>query len=497
MQQSIAIHELPQTFQDAISVTRHFGLEYIWIDSLCIIQDDQIDWRYESRLMTSVYGGSSLVIAASHAKDGSKGCFVNRNPKSVVPCFVTLSGEQYRCVPASVYSRGVNDTALSQRAWAFQERFLAPRTLLFGASQIFWECQEKKACETFPGGLPSSVQFDRSVFVHDDGRMGHSIMDDAQSNPSAWSDIVLAYSAGRLTRESDKLPAISGVARWMHQFSGDEYLAGLWRDDLEWQLLWSVNSTSNTNRHSSGSVSESSLYRAPSWSWASRNGIIRQQFPLLTQRGTSNYDLLVKVLSASIVPDTEGDPFGQVTNGFIRLSCHGLLRLKSACGGSAAAAKDVELSIQYGNKGNERNNKASLLWDDDNNSWQTFDDAWLLPVWTINPAKPDSTRLPGIRWGGLLLRKQGKSCYRRVGRADMYADMESDAYLDEDYESLGFTPDQQSSKSRLESSFRKHSFDVAAFIMDPNVDYAGFKIDSLESIIDKYSGLCQTIITLV
>ena len=228
IQSSIPLKDLPRTFQGALFLCRYFGLEYFRIDSLCIIQDDQEDWRNESALMASVYGCSTLSIAAVHTKDGRAGCFVDRNPKRVVPCCVTLNGEEYRCVPNTVYSRGVNNIALSRRAWAFQERFLAPRTILFGASQIFWECQYSHACETFPEGLPFSVQYDYSVFIHHDRRSAHCNMESGQENPTAWSNIVLVYSAGLLTHESDKLIAISGVARWMEQLSKDDYLAGLW-----------------------------------------------------------------------------------------------------------------------------------------------------------------------------------------------------------------------------------------------------------------------------
>lgn len=66
---------LSKTFKDAIQITRRLGIAYLWIDSLCIIQNDDNDWEHEASLMSSVYGGSTINIAASTAVDGTEGCF--------------------------------------------------------------------------------------------------------------------------------------------------------------------------------------------------------------------------------------------------------------------------------------------------------------------------------------------------------------------------------------------------------------------------------------
>lgn len=73
--QNIAIKELPKTFQDAIEITRGLGVHYLWIDSLCIIQDSEADWERESSKMASIYKNAYLTVAASRSSDGSGGCF--------------------------------------------------------------------------------------------------------------------------------------------------------------------------------------------------------------------------------------------------------------------------------------------------------------------------------------------------------------------------------------------------------------------------------------
>lgn len=82
LHQSIPLQRLSRTFKEAIYIALELGLDYIWIDSLCIIQDDAEDWRRESTLMGQVYGNSFINIAASSAIDGSYGCFMQRRGPS-------------------------------------------------------------------------------------------------------------------------------------------------------------------------------------------------------------------------------------------------------------------------------------------------------------------------------------------------------------------------------------------------------------------------------
>ena len=162
MRQGIELSTLPKTFQDAIQITRTLGIRYIWIDTLCIIQDSPDDWFKESSLMCDIYANSYCNIAATAAKDGSVGCIYDRNPIIAHPLCIQatwtgLEPATYCLVDRNMWSREVDDAPLNQRAWVFQERFLSPRNLSFGVNRLFWECAELRACETFPGGLPAEV----------------------------------------------------------------------------------------------------------------------------------------------------------------------------------------------------------------------------------------------------------------------------------------------------------------------------------------------------
>jgi hypothetical protein len=162
MKDNIAIMDLPKAFQDAIFITRRLGIRYLWVDSLCILQDSIEDWRAESALMGDVYRNSVCNIAATGASNSEEGCFVERSIPLVQPCRTNLAWNGPQEIPYLVANRNfweenLSDAPLNRRAWVIQERLLAPRVLHFGREQLFWECHMLDACETYPKGLPSCL----------------------------------------------------------------------------------------------------------------------------------------------------------------------------------------------------------------------------------------------------------------------------------------------------------------------------------------------------
>lgn len=155
MTTSIDCKALSKTFLDAIEVTRSLGLRFLWIDSLCIIQDSIEDWATQSAVMGLIYRNSICTIAATAAVDGRDGCFYTRDSSLAEPCKVIISTHRdygdpsstmvtslYVIVPQYIWSDGVNNAPLNQRAWVLQERILSPRTIHFSKYQLFWECKE-------------------------------------------------------------------------------------------------------------------------------------------------------------------------------------------------------------------------------------------------------------------------------------------------------------------------------------------------------------------
>lgn len=308
-QEHIPMRKLCKTFRESFDTARQFGLCYIWIDSLCIIQDDEADWARESLLMSQVYGFSKLNIAAAGAKDGRKGLFFRRNPLLVQKFRTTVQPSSTEELPVTIewslsrlQAKCVQLSPLGYRAWAFQERFLAPRTLHFGNPQLFWECKEVQACETYPDMLPPLnflEKFESAVDI--------SIVDDSMTLEQAWSYIVAGFGRARLTKSDDKLVALSGIAKLIAKRYGATYLCGLWKENLVDQLLW-VSRTS---------MGRPDSYRAPSWSWASVDGYIAFSYFVLAgcrcSRVTSVVDVEVTPRGLSI--------YGQIKAGFVRLNC--------------------------------------------------------------------------------------------------------------------------------------------------------------------------------
>jgi hypothetical protein len=306
VQEKINIRELPKTFQDAISIARELGFEYLWIDSLCIIQDDANDWENESSLMCSVYSHAGLNIAAAGAADGSQGCIFERPPLQFWTYPVCLEFQdkerKFRFVDYTTYDRCVQSQPLVKRAWALQERLLAQQTLHFSRTEVFWECKNKLACESFPDNIPSLFSYPE---------------DFNKTKELKWHYVLQDYTAAKLTYGRDKLVALSGIAKTFQQVAKDQYLAGMWRRGLESTLCWTVG-PDGPGPYEQDRPSEE---RAPSWSWASVDG----QICLPWQDLGTDWDQHIKVINVSVEPKGD-DYFGQVHGGILQLECKAILR---------------------------------------------------------------------------------------------------------------------------------------------------------------------------
>ncbi|KXH36815.1 serine/threonine protein kinase-44 [Colletotrichum salicis] len=145
--EDIKITELPQTFQDAIKVTRSLGIGYLWIDSLCIVQDDPRDWERESRLMEQVYSSAYATLAASCAS-GTEDGFLRSRPGRRCVTLESDRGSYYVCESVDDFGRDIEQGELNKRAWILQERALSRRTIYFSENQTYWECGRGVRCET-------------------------------------------------------------------------------------------------------------------------------------------------------------------------------------------------------------------------------------------------------------------------------------------------------------------------------------------------------------
>ncbi|KAH7248232.1 heterokaryon incompatibility protein-domain-containing protein, partial [Fusarium solani] len=271
-QTELPMNRMPRTYRDAIAVVKQLGWEYLWIDSLCILQDDGNDWHAECAEMHLIYKNGICNISASHAEDSEGGLFSERNPEYLEPPTVQTewtnwANGHFVCInPQHMWGRGVSKSTLNTRGWVLQEHALSRRTIHFARDMVFWECPTKCASEAEPDGL----------MTKEAGRLPLAkLMIEKKEPLEIWAELLGRYTASSLTYEKDKLVAIAGVAKTIQDMSRKSspspnitYHAGLWSRFLAQQLLWQVPS------NPSPAASKPKIYRAPSWSWASIDGEI-------------------------------------------------------------------------------------------------------------------------------------------------------------------------------------------------------------------------------
>lgn len=275
--------------------------------------------------MHEVYSNAFCNISATVAKDCSESIFNSRDPDTLVPQTIELpiSDEEdeslkiqlFTIYDPKLWTSQVSKELVNTRGWVLQERFLSPRILHFGQQQVFWECFEKDAAEAHPSVLPDSLtKFLGARFkilnpkaTLPDSSMSYTAFDHDSISSLVWSRIVDLYSECKLTYPGDKLIAISGLAKRISTVLQDEYVAGMWRRNLENELLWAV-----TVANRRGLTFRAAEYRAPTWSWASVDG----KLMLGSARLGSP---LIKVEDWNLTYTTP-DTTGGISGGWLRLA---------------------------------------------------------------------------------------------------------------------------------------------------------------------------------
>ncbi|KAK0728924.1 heterokaryon incompatibility protein-domain-containing protein [Apiosordaria backusii] len=301
--EGIKLSNLDQSLQDAVWVTRQVGIRYLWIDALCILQDDEDgqgnnpDKSHEISRMASYYGRATLTILAASASRAVDGFLQRRKPATkfdLAPTCVQFlwsvddnnndnkSGNNPVKVQTQIFlAKQPTDPVIepiTTRGWTLQESLLSRRILIFGLNQLYWSClnsfagcggQITKLTDRVVPGIESLVPG-----VYPVG----SLVD--QPVDSQWNSIVKTYTRRFLSQPGDKLWAVSALASHIVQVSAHRgekpaYAAGLLVDEANpgtWlqQLLWYPDSVGGVGMKRTGGK-----YRAPSWSWASVDGVVK------------------------------------------------------------------------------------------------------------------------------------------------------------------------------------------------------------------------------
>ncbi|KAK4184068.1 heterokaryon incompatibility protein-domain-containing protein [Podospora australis] len=372
--QGIALTQLTKTFAEACITTHSLGLRYIWIDSLCIVQDSAEDKMTEIPKMGVYYQNAQVNLAASTASETGEGGLWRRRdgratkPFSGVHITLALPGPYLprqatltvapvlRCEPSHLDTRG----------WILQERIFPIRTIFFDPYWIGFECAEASASENYPWGvkrgnqpLAHALEKSMATILKRDGNLatmggvlrgnqaqsgqGHGgpaeERRDAmrrQSHYWQWYRIVQEYTKRQLSFSSDRLLAISGVAERLQNIVHDKYCAGMWMDRLLDCLQW---------QHYGGVVRQEA-YRAPTWSWAS----LDHDGQSIASTGGVVYDHeipqttypLIRVVDVSWTCRTS-NPFGDLSGAKLVLDGRPLRALIYA---SEGASSDSDTSVE-------------------------------------------------------------------------------------------------------------------------------------------------------
>lgn len=345
--QGIDEDELPATIRDAIELARYLRVQYVWIDALCIIQDDTQDWLHESSQMSDVYAQAFLTISASsvqssrmsflHQSRGNKEVLFPVKDHTISDHYQGIddNGSDNRCCMLAVrratlsgsHQDGLDDIIdpSMRRAWTLQEHMLSTRLVSFSTDEVQWTCRTLRACEC---GSPEDLGSPRLEGLRRSlEEAGYMSSQNQVENVGTgnfdwkfichhfWCGVVEAYCRRDLSWMRDKLPALSGVAREVFQIIDEakpetttvmpplRYLAGLWEFELYRGLLW--------RRGMGGEYVDLVEYRAPSWSWASIEGEI---FTYKWGQPIGSLGLVpqLEVLEVACALANPADLFGQV-----------------------------------------------------------------------------------------------------------------------------------------------------------------------------------------
>ncbi|KAH8910943.1 HET-domain-containing protein [Coniochaeta sp. PMI_546] len=250
---------LPQSFKDAVDICRRLSISLLWIDALCIVQDDRDDWKREAPRMADIYEHAVITIAAAAAHDGAGGCYQLARAEHRGTSLPSRPDVHVRVRPAEYPGFGSNsrDWPLMSRGWIYQEMRLSPRKLHFAASEVIWDCARGRRSESGTNDRDYAPTKDWMRLSDRNLRL-------------RWYRVVAAYTALDLTFESDRLPALSALTERMERLrGGDQFLVGLWKTTLLLDLLWYAMPMSDDVK-----VRKAAVKTFPSWTWVSMSARI-------------------------------------------------------------------------------------------------------------------------------------------------------------------------------------------------------------------------------
>jgi len=256
----MAYDDLPVLFQDVINVADRLDIEFLWIDRLCIIQGDDGDFQTQAACMGQIYGNATLTIAAVSAATERDAFVVKEQTTAMVNIKLPGIGKLNIEARERPYRLGTEEQGgdygrMSTRAWIWQERLLAARTVFFTTTSVKFECR----CYSKWEGDDHTTR----------GHSWSAQLDDMTHEK--WTTLIEEFTKRKISRPYDRLPAIKAVMERIQKTTAWTPCFGLWTDDLIRGLCWVREHSVNIY----GFLCKvNPRTYAPSWSWASVEGPI-------------------------------------------------------------------------------------------------------------------------------------------------------------------------------------------------------------------------------
>jgi hypothetical protein len=297
----ISAESMPIVFREAAIICRKLDLNFLWIDSLCIVQDDEDDWRTEAANMAEIYENANIVLSIS-ASASPETSFLSPRLSVVEAVPLQFRGTTGRLKARSRLNSGLHASpggtskdVLDQRGWALQEKELASRWLSLSTSELQWKCKKLEDCECL------ALTSESYSLLRDSDLSGEKLF-------RRWHYIVTEYSSRDLTKQTDIFPALIGLAKKFNSISKATYVAGMWKEHLMEDLVWE-------KQHSHG-FSTVTDYLAPSFSWASTPGTVTHHQNRRQHPGTRIYHSTISHVEITTI---DNEPYSRVVGGSLIL----------------------------------------------------------------------------------------------------------------------------------------------------------------------------------
>ncbi|EXF82053.1 neutral/alkaline non-lysosomal ceramidase [Colletotrichum fioriniae PJ7] len=287
----IPLSSMSPVVRDTVRVCRALGIQYLWVDALCIIQEDKADWDRESHMMGKVYYSCLVTICPVSSRSCIQG-YLGPRPQGLDVAFQSSHHEHIRGTYTLVHSStdvdenddrwprpgplkvDLNRSSWEKRGWTFQERLLSPRLIMFGSSMSYFACETVAKSETGYQVTDILQMSLRSTLEKAFGEVGDEMNHSAKSINGLydiWDGTVINITTKIWTFPEDTFAGIAGLAQGFATITGDTYLAGLWKNQLHQQLLWEGSRPKTSDLPSFvHNLQHPDPYIAPSWSWASQ-----------------------------------------------------------------------------------------------------------------------------------------------------------------------------------------------------------------------------------